>query len=247
MAEYNKKTSGAADGNERFNLSVKRLNNLIAAKERYRRVWSKENFGSPEGMLFKIVRVLIPIFSVYLICSVLIYCAIRDAQLMMSNLQDNMMGLSYDAQTQYVEVIIVTMVVMCAALIFGNVLLICKKYYAGGFTCLASVVIVTIHVLSQLNIGMPKYTTGVNRSYFNVFAVSCIIYFVLALLCVYILFCKFKVKRTALRMTNDVLAKISRSTNEMLSPVIYSEKIEQYIETEKRRLEAEMRSEGQKK
>lgn len=241
MAEYNKKLSGAADENERFNLSVKRLNNLITAKEYQRRRWSNENFGSPEGALFKIVRVLIPIFSLFLVCSMVIYCAIRDAQLLMSNLQDNMMGLSYDAQTKWVEIIICNVAVLCIALIVGNILLICKKYYAGGFTCLASSLIIAIHVLSQLNIEMPKYTQGENTSYFTVFLICSIIYLILSLLCGYILFCKFKVKRTAKRMTDDVLAKISRSTNEMLTPAMYSEKIEQYIEKEKRELQNELK------
>lgn len=244
MAEYNKKLSGAADENEQFALSVKRLKNLITAKEHHRRVWSHENFGSPEGALFKIVRVLIPIFSLYLICSMVIYCAIRDAQLLMSNLQDNMMGLSYDAQTKWVEVIIAAVAALCLALVVGNVLLLCKKYYAGTFTCLISSLSIAIHVLTQLNIKMPKYTEGANTSYFTVFLFSSIIYLILSLLCGYILFCKFKVKRTAKRLTDEVLAKISRSTNEMLTPGVYSEKIEQYIEKEKQKLENEINDKG---
>ena len=244
MAEYNKKLSGAADENEQFALSVKRLKNLITAKEHHRRVWSHENFGSPEGALFKIVRVLIPIFSLYLICSMVIYCAIRDAQLLMSNLQDNMMGLSYDAQTKWVEVIIAAVAALCLALVVGNVLLLCKKYYAGAIICLISSLSIAIHVLTQLNIKMPKYTEGANTSYFTVFLISSIIYLILSLLCGYILFCKFKVKRTAKRLTDEVLAKISRSTNEMLTPGVYSEKIEQYIEKEKQKLENEINDKG---
>ena len=41
-------------------------------------------------------------------------------------------------------------------------------------------------------------------------------------------------------MTDEVLGKISRSTNEMLTPAMYTEKIEEYIEKEKRKLENEL-------
>lgn len=236
MAKYkNNAANSAAVENERFSQSVVRLKNLITVKEMDRRHWAKENFGNPEGLNFKICRILIPIFSLFVFISMFIYCYIRDMQAVIGNLQDDYMGLAYDADISQVGIIIVFVLIMCIALFVGNILLFFKKTYVGAYMNLTASIALGVHLLTQMSIPMPSS----NENYVTLCIICSVVYFVLALLNIYLLICKYKVVRTVKRMTDEIMIKISNGTNEMLTPELYAEKIEQYIEREKNKIVAE--------
>lgn len=227
MMKYNKKVSGAVSETNDLENSIKRLKNFIAAKEIDRRHWSREVFGNPDAVLFKISRIVIPVLSLFLLCSMFIYCSIRDAQ--------SMLKLAYTADIGNLELIFGFVAVMCLALFAGNIFLLFKKYWVGSIICASSTLCITIHILSQLGIAMPEGTED-NLSFSLIFGICCAVYFVLFLFCMYILYCLIKTKRTVSRVAKEVLEKISRSSNEMLTDKDYCEKIEEYIEKEKSKL-----------
>lgn len=233
MTKYNKKVSGAVSETNDLENSIRRLKNFTAAKEIDRRHWSRENFGNPEGGLFKISRILIPILSLFLFCSMFIYCTIRDAQ--------SMLKLAYTADTGNLEFIFGFVAVMCIALFVGNIFLLFRKYLVGSIVSAAATLCITVHTLTQLGIAMPE-NNGENTSFPMVFGICCAVYFVLFLLCVYILYCLIKSRRTVNRVVKEILGKISRSSNEMLSDKDYCEKIEEYIEKEKSKLASDRKN-----
>ena len=234
MTKYNKKISGAVSETNDLESSIRRLKNFTAAREIDRRHWSRENFGNPDGLIFKISRVIIPILSLFLFCTMFIYCSIRDAQ--------SVLKLAYTADIGNLEFIFAFVAIMCIALFAGNILLLFKKYFAGSIVSGAATLCITVHTLSQLGIAMPE-NNGSNTSFSLVFGIFCAVYFILFLLCVYILYCLIKSKRTVNRIVKEILEKISRSSNDMLSDKDYCEKIEEYIEKEKSKL-ADSRKEG---
>lgn len=239
MAKYKKVgLNDEFNENTRYKESVKRLYNFIVAKETERRHWSGENFGNPEGMLHKIVRILIPVFSLYTVATMAIYCVIRDMQGVLMQAKQNYSGLSYDADIKYLGIIIPCVWLLIAVLIIGNTLLLFKKYKSGAITVISAAFIFMLHVLTQLNI--PMASNEGYLSYAQFYGINCAVYFALILLAFYIIFCIFKVKRTAKRLTDEALIKISRGTNDMLSLADYSIKIDEYIEKEKQKIVKEM-------
>lgn len=208
--------------NPAFDAAYEKLREWVYKNELQRRVWAKEVWTHPSGRLWKTARVLTPIFSLFSVVSLFIYCYIREMQMMMQQM------LSYEPNTAFVEVLMALAIVSGIAIITGNVLLFLKKYRSGGMTCGISAVVSLALLTTQLAIPMG------NADQFRLFCfISMGMYFVLAVCSLYIPILLIHERRQIEKMTQSTLSRISSDSKELLSPEEYTELIEQYLEDEK--------------
>ena len=233
MADYKKAgLNSNLDADSRYKSTVQRLKNFMSVKEIDQRHRSRDCIGNPDHALFKIIKyALIPLFSLFLFFTMTIYCFIRKDQV------DYNYMLSYEPDTEYVGVILTMVIIYCALILAGNILLFIKKHIIGSIITGASTLCITIHILTQLSIPM-----GPESNYVKFFAVCSIFYGIFILLCGYLLFCELKVKITVKKMTEDALLKITRSNSSMVSTEEFTLKIDEYIEKEKNKMVNQMNS-----
>ncbi|MGN0556601.1 MAG: hypothetical protein ACI4IV_01990 [Acutalibacteraceae bacterium] len=232
MAKYNPRLSGAAaDENAQYSKSVKRLKNFLKIKEQRRQMKSPRGFGNPAGSLFKAARVLIPILSLYLLATLFIFCGVMDMQHLLE------MTVNPDVPDPTMVINLFSAIAGFAVFV-GNILLLFKKYRSGGavtaISSAAAGIFLLIEVIAQQS-GNLKFNL--------LFYISAGVYILLGAICAYIPLCLILVKRRVNALADEVLLKISRQsekTGELMTPAVYSEKIEDYLKKEMDALSAQI-------
>ena len=210
---------------QEYERKLQRLRDYLEEQEQQRRVWAGEKWGHPGGRLYKLLRVLIPIFTIYFILSAVLYCGIREAQAMIQQTG----GLSYEADISYVELYTTGMIVLCIAAVAGNVLLFLKKIRLGSVIAGGAVLLASLHILTQLFMPMP------NDQYKIVFGVSLIVYVVLIAMCAALFWIVMQDRRNLRMMTENTLQTLSRGSEGLLQTEDYCRLIDEFLAAEQQK------------
>jgi hypothetical protein len=209
---------------ERFNNSYQNIREWVYKNELQRREWANEIWAHPNGRLFKLAKILTPVFSVYAVISLIIYCLIRDAQKMMVDM------LSYEVNTEFTEILILLSVVCVLAIITGNVLLFMKKRRIGGWTVGIAAIISLAQMLTQFSVPMGD----------DKFKIFCFInmgaYLLLAVFALFIPGMLMHEKRSIEAMTQNTLKRITADCKSLLTDDEYADLIDEYLENEKEKM-----------